>query len=102
MTYLAEARPMPARASLTYIAERHMRESWDKCYRNYVADMLWAPANGLQFKKTQRYSELESEAHANQAQAQKIVTKKSVKDLFMRRQSEPSGADILDELLNKW
>lgn len=69
---------MPPKTALIYLWEKYRHETqWE----TYIADMLWAPANGKQFKDSKRYSELIYKPN-NKPQA--------------------TGEDILSELVNTW
>lgn len=69
---------MPIHASVIYIYEKYQHETrWE----TYIADMLWAPANGKKYENYKRYSE---------SNAPKAKT------------TEKSGDGILAEILGKF
>lgn len=80
---------MPARASLIYIAEKHRFEMDELRYKYYIADMLWAPANGKNFKEAERYIELEDKA--KKQKPLKKITKQSVIDRFSAKIKSPTN-----------
>jgi len=77
---------MNAMASIMYISEKYLQEQKQLQYNNYIADMLWAPANGKQFKEVERYIELSEEKKKI-----KKVTIKDVRDSIANKIKEKGG-----------
>jgi len=62
---------MPAKATIIYIREKYVHETR---FENYLMDMLWAPANGMQFKNSKRYGEFsKQEQHYDNKSGDEIV-----------------------------
>lgn len=69
---------MPSSVVCIYLYEKYKHETR---LENYITDMLWAPANGMQFKNSKRYSEFNNKNN---------------------NEKPLDGKEILNELVNAW
>ena len=70
---------MPARTALLYVQYKYVHETVKD---RYMMDMLWAPANGMQFKNASRYHEVMAGYTMNRPMQSKAETVEDVIDMF--------------------
>ena len=82
---------MPAKTALLYIQHKYVHETVKD---RFMMDMLWAPANGMQFKNSSRYHELVADYTSNKGGYTKIETVEDVVNMFKSSKGKMTTYDI--------